>query len=100
MSDLQGFYDTIPHAPLLAKVGNRIADSRVLELVQQFLKQDIMEDMTRWTPTSGSPQSAVVSPLFANVYLHELDVAMREAGMVMVRYADDICNAVSQPDSA
>jgi RNA-directed DNA polymerase len=48
-ADLQSFYDTIPHAPLLAKVGKRIADSRVLELVQQFLKQDIMEDMTRWS---------------------------------------------------
>jgi len=70
-------------------VGRRIADGRVLELVQQFLKQDIMEDMTRWTPTSGSPQGAVISPLIANIYLHELDVEMREAGMVMVRYADD-----------
>src|SRR6202047_1193724 len=102
-ADLQSFYDTIPHAPLLAKVGKRIADSRVLELVQQFLKQDIMEDMTRWTPTSGSPQGAVVSPLFANIYLHELDVEMRQAGMVMVRYADDIvvlCRSREAADSA
>ena len=88
-ADLQSYFDTIPHAPLLAKVGRRIADGRVLELVQQFLKQDIMEDMTRWTPTSGSPQGAVISPLIANIYLHELDVEMREAGLVMVRYADD-----------
>ena len=88
-ADLQQYFDTIPHAALLAKVGNRIADGRVLELVQQFLKQDIMEDMKRWTPTSGSPQGAVISPLLANVYLHELDVEMREAGLVMVRYADD-----------
>ena len=88
-ADLQSYFDTIPHLPLLAKVGRRIADGRVLELVQQFLKQDIMEDMTRWTPTSGSPQGAVISPLIANIYLHDLDVEMREAGMVMVRYADD-----------
>src|SRR5260370_28840310 len=88
-ADLQSFYDTIPHAPLLAKVGKRIADGRVLELVRQFLKQDIMEDMKRWTPMSGSPQGAVISPLLANIYLHELDVAMRAAGLVMVRYADD-----------
>lgn len=89
-ADLQSYYDTIPHAPLLTKVGNRIADGRVMELVQQFLQQDIMEDMKRWTPTSGSPQGAVISPLFANAYLHELDVEMREAGVVMVRYADDL----------
>ena len=102
-ADLQSFYDTIPHAPLLAKVGNRIADSRVLELVQQFLKQDIMEDMTRWTPTSGCPQGAVISPLLANVYLHELDVEMREAGLVMVRYADDtvvLCRSREEAESA
>ncbi len=68
---------------------NRIADGGVLELVQLFLKQDIMEDMKRWTPTSGSPQGAVISPLLAIIYLHELDVEMREAGLVMVRYADD-----------
>jgi RNA-directed DNA polymerase len=88
-ADLQNYFDTIPHDPLLAKVGGRIADGRVLELIQRFLKQDIMEDLKRWTPISGSPQGAVVSPLLANLYLHELDVEMREAGLVMVRYADD-----------
>jgi RNA-directed DNA polymerase len=50
-ADLQSYFDTIPHAALLAKVGNRIADGRVLALVGQFLKQDIMEDMKRWTPS-------------------------------------------------
>ena len=88
-ADLQNYFDTIPHEPLLAKVGGRIADGRVLELIQRFLNQDIMEDLKRWTPISGSPQGAVVSPLLANLYLHELDVEMREAGLVMVRYADD-----------
>jgi RNA-directed DNA polymerase len=70
-------------------VGKRIADGRVLELVQRFLKQDIMEDMKRWTPISGSPQGPVISPLACNIYLRELDVEMREAGLVMVRYADE-----------
>lgn len=88
-ADLQSYFDTIPHMALLAKVGNRIADGRVLGLVEQFLKQDIMDDMKRWTPIAGSPQGAVISPLLANIYLHELDVEMREAGLVMVRYADD-----------
>ena len=88
-ADLQSYFDTIPHLDLLAKVGNRIADGRVLGLVEQFLKQDIMDDMKRWTPLAGSPKGAVISPLLANIYLHELDVEMREAGLVMVRYADD-----------
>ena len=84
-------------------MGRRIADGRVLELVQQFLKQDIMEDMKRWTPMSGSPQGAVISPLIANIYLHELDVEMREAGLVMVRYADDtvvLCRSREEAESA
>ena len=102
-ADLQSYFDTIPHASLLAKVGNRIADGRVLELVQRFLKQDIMEDMKRWTPISGSPQGAVISPLLANIYLHELDIEMREAGLAMVRYADDavvLCRSREEAESA
>jgi RNA-directed DNA polymerase len=102
-ADLQSYFDTIPHLPLLARVAGRIADGRVLELIQYFLKQDIMEDMTRWTPTSGSPQGAVVSPLLANLYLHELDVEMRQAGLVMVRYADDavvLCRTREEAEAA
>ncbi len=102
-ADLQSYFDTIPHASLLAKVGNRIADGGVLELVQRFLKQDIMEDKKRWTPMSGSPQGAVISPLLANIYLHKLDVEMREAGLVMVRYADDsvvLCRSREEAESA
>ena len=96
-------FDSIPHLPLLAKVAGRIADGRVLELIQSFLKQDIMEDMTRWTPTSGSPQGAVISPLLANLYLHELDVEMRRADLVMVRYADDavvLCRTREEAEAA
>jgi RNA-directed DNA polymerase len=102
-ADLQSYFDSIPHASLLAKVGGRIADGRVLQLVEQFLKQDIMDDMKRWTPLSGSPQGAVVSPLLANIYLHELDVEMRAAGLVMVRYADDavvLCRSREEAEAA
>ena len=88
-ADLQSYFDTIPHDPLLAKVGSRIGDGRVMSLIQGFLKQDIMDNLKQWTPTSGSPQGAVISPLLANAYLNKLDVEMREAGLVMVRYADD-----------
>jgi RNA-directed DNA polymerase len=102
-ADLQSYFDTIPHSRLLAKVGRRIADGRVLDLIQGFLQQDIMEDLKRWTPVSGSPQGAVVSPLLANVYLHELDVEMRQAGLAMVRYADDaviLCRSRAEAESA
>jgi len=102
-ADLQSYFDTIPHDPLLAKVGNRIGDGHVMALIHGFLKQDIMESLKRWTPIAGSPQGAVISPLLANAYLHELDVEMREAGMVMVRYADDavvLCRTREEAEAA
>ncbi len=49
----------------------------------------IMEVMKSWTPTSGTPQGAVISPLLSNLYLHELDMLINGAGYTMVRYADD-----------
>jgi RNA-directed DNA polymerase len=102
-ADLQSYFDTIPHDRLLAKVGKRIGDGRVMALIQGFLKQDIMDGLDRWTPLAGSPQGAVISPLLANAYLHELDAEMRAAGLVMVRYADDavvLCRSREEADAA
>lgn len=88
-ADLQGYFDSIPHDRLMARVEARISDGRLLSLLRAWLAQDIVSEMTRWTPTAGSPQGAIVSPLLANVYLHPLDVAMTQLGYRMVRYADD-----------
>jgi RNA-directed DNA polymerase len=88
-ADLASYFDTIPHAPLIARVGERVSDGRLLELIEAFLHQDIVKGVQRWTPTGGTPQGAVISPLLANLYLHPLDCAMRESGYQMVRYADD-----------
>jgi RNA-directed DNA polymerase len=89
-ADLKAYFDSIPHRPLLADIGQYIADGRVLELLEGFLRQDILEGLARWTPEEGSPQGAVISPLLANLYLHSVDVAMAEAGLEMIRYADDL----------
>ncbi len=89
-ADIKAYFDNIPHGPLMADIGRYIADGRVLELIQSFLKQDILEDMVLWTPEKGSPQGAVVSPLLANLYLHPVDVAVAAAGFEMIRYADDL----------
>jgi len=89
-ADIKAYFDNIPHGPLMVDIGRYIADGRVLELIQSFLKQDILEDMAVWTPEKGSPQGAVVSPLLANLYLHPVDVSMAAAGFEMIRYADDL----------
>jgi RNA-directed DNA polymerase len=88
-ADLQSYFDTIPHERLMQRVEERISDGRILDLLRSWLAQDIMRGMERWTPTQGTPQGAVISPLLANIYLHPLDARMAARGYRMVRYADD-----------
>lgn len=88
--DLQSYFDSIPHDQLMTRVRAKVADSRVLTLIESFLTQGVMDGLDTWTPTSGSPQGAVISPLLSNVYLDPLDHLMAESGIEMVRYADDI----------
>ena len=89
-ADIKGYFDTIPHGPLMKRVGRKIADGRVLRLIEGYLKAGVMESVKSWQPTErGTPQGAVISPLLANIYLDPLDWEMARAGLEMVRYADD-----------
>jgi len=88
--DLKSYFDTIPHDKLLDEVSKQVADSRVLELVGAFLKANIIDGMATWTPESGAPQGAVLSPLLSNIYLNELDHLMEAREYEMTRYADDL----------
>ena len=102
-ADLKSYFDTISHEMLMAKLKRRIADGKVLQLIDRYLQQDIIAQTERWTPTMGTPQGAVISPLLANVYLHDLDVEMANAGYIMVRYADDfvvMCECEEQARAA
>ncbi|HSK67972.1 MAG TPA: group II intron reverse transcriptase/maturase [Candidatus Limnocylindria bacterium] len=99
-ADLKGYFDSIPHEPLMAQVRRKGADGKVLALVQAFLDQDILEGLEHWTPEEGTPQGAVISPLLANVYLDPLDHGMERAGYAMVRYADDFVVLCRTPKDA
>jgi RNA-directed DNA polymerase len=88
-ADLKSYFDTIPHAPLMERIGQQLADGRVLDLIEAFLTQGVMDGLETWTPTAGSPQGAVISPLLSNAYLDPLDHLLAEQGVEMVRYADD-----------
>jgi RNA-directed DNA polymerase len=88
-ADLQSYFDTIPQQKLLGRVAEKVADSRVLELVEAMLRQGVMEGLVHWTPEAGTPQGAVISPLLSNIYLDPLDHEMAGSGYEMVRYADD-----------
>ncbi len=98
--DLKSYFDTIPHDRLMTLVGRKVSDSRVLSLVESFLKQGVLDDMREWTPEMGSPQGAVISPLLSNIYLDPLDHQMAAAGFEMVRYADDFVILCRSPDEA
>jgi RNA-directed DNA polymerase len=88
-ADLKGYFDSIPHDRLMTRLETKIADGPVLRLIESFLKADILDEASQWTPTQGAPQGAVLSPLLSNIYLDPLDHLMAEAGFEMVRYADD-----------
>ncbi len=101
-ADLTSYFDTIPHDRMMEKVERRIADRTVLKLIRMWLRCAIEDDDgkggTKTTkPKAGTPQGGVISPLLANIYLHELDRAFHEdkngpyqaANARLVRYADD-----------
>lgn len=102
-ADLKGYFDTIPKDRLLQLVKQKVSDSAVLRLVEKYLEQEIMAELKTWTPESGVPQGAVLSPMLSNVYLNPLDHMMAEKGFQMVRYADDfviLCRSQFEAEAA
>jgi group II intron reverse transcriptase/maturase len=96
--DIRAFFDTIDHGWLVQFVEHRIADRRVVRLIQKWLNAGVLEDGTRTRVEEGTPQGGSVSPLLANVYLHYVfDLWVRawrqkraQGDIIVVRYADDI----------
>ncbi|HVX56202.1 MAG TPA: group II intron reverse transcriptase/maturase [Candidatus Saccharimonadales bacterium] len=103
-ADLKSYFDTIPQERLLALVKARVADGRVLALVESFLRAGVLEQGKGWQPAEqGTPQGGVISPLLANIYLDPFDHQMEGAGREMVRYADDfviLCRSEAEAQAA
>ncbi len=76
--DIKGFFDNISFDKLLEILSRRIRDGRFLNLISLFLKAGYMEDKRIFHPLTGTPQGGIVSPILANIYLHELDVFMEK----------------------
>jgi RNA-directed DNA polymerase len=104
--DIQSFFDTIDHLKLMQLLRQRIKDNKLLSLIWKFLRAGIMEQGNLRHSLLGTPQGGIVSPLLANIYLHELDRYMERyteltslqrrkrkgqglANFLYVRYADD-----------
>jgi len=97
-ADIRGFFDNMSHEWTIKFVEHRVADRRMLRLIQKWLKAGVSEE-GHWSETKqGTPQGAVISPLLANVYLHYVfdlwvDVWRRKVAkgdVIVVRYADDL----------
>lgn len=118
--DISAYFDSIHHPKLLRLVGKRVKDRKILALIWKFLRAGVMERRTFRSTTLGTPQGGIISPLLANIYLHELDRYMERytslpqrektkrrkqglANYTYVRYADDfvvLCNgSKSQAES-
>jgi RNA-directed DNA polymerase len=99
-ADLKGYFDSIPHARLMARLKEKIADGPVLSLIERFLKATILDGMEEWSPATGAPPGAVLSPLLSNIYLDPLDHLVARSGFAMVRYADDFVILCRTPEEA
>jgi group II intron reverse transcriptase/maturase len=88
--DIEKCYDTIPHEPLIDRVDRRISDGRVLGLIRSFLQSGVMAEMEIRYETTGTPQGGIISPVLANIFLPDLDMALEKRGTAWVRYADDV----------
>jgi group II intron reverse transcriptase/maturase len=96
-ADIRGFFDTIDHGWLMRFLEHRIADRRILRLIQKWLSAGVMEEGNRTKSLEGTPQGASVSPLLANLYLHYvLDLWVQQwrtrhaqGDVIITRFSDD-----------
>jgi group II intron reverse transcriptase/maturase len=106
--DIEGFFDHVDHTILQALVARRVGDGVVRRIIGKWLNAGVMEDGRLSHPARGTPQGGVISPLLANIYLHEVldhwfevDVLPRlKSHGFVVRYADDAVLGFAREDDA
>lgn len=107
-ADIKGFFDTLVHTVLREILHKRVRDGVLLRLIGKWLNAGVLEGVELTRPEAGTPQGGVISPLLANIYLHEVldewfvrDVLPRLAGQAaLVRYADDFVIVFARKDDA
>lgn len=106
--DIRRFFDTVDHGQLRAILRQRVGDGTLLRLINKWLKAGVMEGGQRWRAQAGTPQGGVISPLLANIFLHEVLDEWFEATVQpclqgsaqLVRFADDAVLLFERADDA
>jgi RNA-directed DNA polymerase len=98
--DISKCFDRLDHDLILREVNRKVSDGSVLQLIRLFLEAGVMADGVFEESGVGSPQGGVISPLLTNIYLDYFDRAMKEKGIRIVRYADDILIFARTPRQA
>ena len=88
-ADIKGFFDNLPHQVILDAIREKVADGKVLDLLERFLRCGVLEEGRLMATTRGTPQGGVISPLLANIVLNRLDWHLHSPGYRFARYADD-----------
>ena len=96
-ADIQSFFDELNHSQLRSFLDRRVKDGVIRRVINKWLKAGVLEEGKVWYPEAGTPQGGVISPLLANIYLHEvLDVwfeqmvkPLLKGRSYLIRYADD-----------
>jgi RNA-directed DNA polymerase len=107
-ADIEKFFDSVDHAKLREVLSQRVRDGVLNRLIGKWLKAGVMEEGAVRYPDTGTPQGGVISPLLANIYLHEVldvwwerDVKPRLRGRAeLVRYADDFVMVLETEEDA
>jgi RNA-directed DNA polymerase len=102
-ADLKDFFGSVEHGKLLMLLGRRLADGRVLRLIEAMLKAGSYGKGRLFPTERGTPQGGVVSPLLSNILLTPFDREMRRRGYQLTRYADDwvvTCTSAAQARAA
>lgn len=106
--DVRKYFDSVDHGQLQAIVRQRVCDGVLTRLIGKWLNAGVLEAGSRWYPDAGTPQGGVISPLLANIYLHEVldvwferEVRPRMRGhCFLLRYADDFVVGFAREDDA
>jgi group II intron reverse transcriptase/maturase len=87
--DIKDCFENLDHRLLMRLMSREVKDTQVLGLIEKWLKAQVFNELYGRDPAAGTFQGGVLSPLLANVYVHEFDQAMTRARLQLVRYADD-----------